>query len=77
MDTAEKLRQLDCVEGYRPDGNGHYIRIRKEVTIPADNRVVHAWVYLYPEDGIDVNIEIGKWIPNGNWRDFCMWFALQ
>lgn len=70
LNIEEKLQQLDYLEGYRPDGNSHYIRTRKEVVILANNRVVPAWVYIYPEARLPEIVKNGTLIENGNWIEW-------
>jgi gamma-glutamylcyclotransferase (GGCT)/AIG2-like uncharacterized protein YtfP len=67
-DIGKTLRELDYLEGYRPGGNSHYIRIQKDVTILTDNRVVTAWVYVYPLERLcEMNI-LGIIVQSGCWK---------
>jgi len=69
-DIKETLRALDYLEGYRPGGRSHYLRIKKPVTIISSMRTVSAWVYVYPDERLEEIERIGKFIPNGCWRTF-------
>jgi len=69
-DIKETLRALDHLEGYRPGGHSHYLRIKKPVTIISTGRTEIAWCYVYPENCLGEIKQIGEFIPGGCWRAF-------
>lgn len=65
-DIKKTLERLDRLEGYCPgDGQSHYIRIKKIVTILNGGKVVPAWVYVYPKNRLRPDFRPsykGKWV---------------
>ena len=68
-DIESKKERLDYLEGYRPDGHSHYLRIQKKVTVLATQRKVPAWAYVYPVEKLDEIMRIGTLIISGDWRN--------
>ncbi len=66
------IKEMDHLEGYRPHGQCHYIRIAKRVTSLSDGITVPAWAYVYPEDRLREIRRVGAFIPHGCWREFMM-----
>ncbi len=64
-DIKKTLEHLDRLEGYRPGGESHYIRIEKTVTIQNNRAVIPAWVYVYPKDSLRPDFIP---VPTGKWR---------
>jgi len=49
-DIRETLKRMDFLEGYKPSGPSHYVRISKTVSILSKRINVSAWVYIYPKE---------------------------
>jgi gamma-glutamylcyclotransferase (GGCT)/AIG2-like uncharacterized protein YtfP len=69
-DIKRTLERLDMLEGYRPNGDSHYIRISKPVTILKEGRTTTAWVYVYPESRLEEIRRVGVAVPDGQWSNF-------
>ena len=69
-DIEETLEALDRLEGYNADGRGHYLRVKKIVTIISTGRTEIAWRYVYPENRLEEIERTGEFIPGGCWRAF-------
>jgi len=67
-DIEKTIEAMDYLEGYRPTGRCHYLRIAKQVTIRSKNKTVLAWVYVYPQDRLEEIMRIGEVVSGGCWR---------
>jgi len=68
--VEEKIQRMDYLEGYRPEGNSHYLRIHKTATLISLNRDVTVWIYVYPAERIKEVQRAGRLVTNGDWRDY-------
>lgn len=48
-DIEKTLARLDRLEGYRPGGESHYIRVERIVTV-LNGKIAQAWIYVYPKE---------------------------
>ena len=48
-DSCERLGALDGLEGFRPHGRSHYLRIMAPVSV--GSRLIPAWVYVVGDEG--------------------------
>ncbi len=67
-DINKTIEAMDYLEGYRPGGRCHYLRIAKRVTILSTNKTALAWVYVYPEERLKEIMSIGEMVSGGCWR---------
>jgi gamma-glutamylcyclotransferase (GGCT)/AIG2-like uncharacterized protein YtfP len=67
-DIKDTLKRLDYLEGYRPNGDSHYVRISKPITILKDVKTTSAWVYVYPEKRLEDIRRVGEIVPDGHWK---------
>ncbi|HOC94199.1 MAG TPA: gamma-glutamylcyclotransferase [bacterium] len=68
-DFQETLNRLDYLEGYRPSGTSHYVRVSKSVTILSKREITTAWVYIYPKSRLeDIRRVGGKLVRDGRWN---------
>lgn len=68
-DIKNTLARLDRLEGYRPGGTSHYVRIKKEISILCDEKQVVAWAYVYPINRLPEIDRAGLVVPDGQWRE--------
>jgi len=67
-DIEKTIEAMDYLEGYRPAGRCHYLRIAKPVSILSKNMTALAWVYVYPEERLEEIKRTGEMVSGGCWR---------
>jgi len=70
QDIEDTLRRLERLEGYRPEGECHYLRIQKSATLLSENIKIPVWVYVYPHSRLSEIPSDLKPIVNGCWRTY-------